>query len=61
VHTSIDAFTYPLGAMFSARALASALPMLIGFGVVVVVLIVLTCGRLSYERLVEAQSAPRVR
>jgi uncharacterized protein len=61
VHTSIDAFTYPLGAMFSARALASALPMLIGFGVVVVVLIVLTRGRLSYERLVEAQSAPRVR
>ena len=35
--------------------------MLIGFGVVVVVLIVLTRGRLSYERLVEAQSAPRVR
>ena len=61
VHASIDAFTYPLGAIFPAKALASAFPLMIGFGVVAVVLIVLTRGRLSYERLVEAQSAPRVR
>jgi len=60
-HTSIDAFTIPLGAIFPAKALASAFPLMIGFGVVAVVLIVLTRGRLSYEQLVEAQSAPRVR
>jgi uncharacterized protein len=60
-HASIDAFTFPLAAMFPAKALASAFPLMIGFGVVAVVLIVLTRGRLSYERLVEAQSAPRVR
>jgi hypothetical protein len=34
---------------------------MIGFGVLAVVLIVLTRGRLNYERLTEAQSAPRVR
>jgi membrane protease YdiL (CAAX protease family) len=61
VHTSIDAFSGTLGASFPARAVASALPLIIGFGVVAVVLIVLTRGRLSYERLFEAQSAPRVR
>jgi uncharacterized protein len=61
VHTSIDTFTIPLGAMFSARAVSSALPFIIGFGVVAVVLIVLTRGHLSYGRLVEAQSAPRER
>jgi uncharacterized protein len=63
VHASIDAFTIPLGAMFPARALSSAIPFtgVVAFGVVAVVLIVVTRGRLSYERLVEAQSAPRVR
>jgi membrane protease YdiL (CAAX protease family) len=61
VHASIDAFTFPLGEIFPAHAISSALPFIIGFGVVSVVLIVLTRGRLSYERLVEAQSAPRVR
>jgi uncharacterized protein len=61
VHTSIDAFTVPLGEIFPARAVSSALPFIIGFGVVGVVLIVLTRGRLSYERLVEARSALRVR
>jgi membrane protease YdiL (CAAX protease family) len=61
-HASIDTFTFPLAAMFPAKALASAFPLMIGFGVVAVVLIVLTRGRLDYERLVEAQSAPpRVR
>jgi hypothetical protein len=34
---------------------------MIGFGVVAIVLIVLTRGRLDYGRLAEAQSAPRVR
>jgi uncharacterized protein len=61
VHASIDTFSITLGAIFPARALASAFPMMIGFGVVAVVLIVLTRGRLDYGRLAEAQSAPRVR
>jgi membrane protease YdiL (CAAX protease family) len=63
VHASIDAFTIPLGEMFPARALSSAIPFtgVVAFGVVAVVLIVVTRGRLSYERIVEAQSAPRVR
>jgi hypothetical protein len=61
VHTSIDAFSGTLGAIFPARAIASALPLLMGFGVAAVMLIVLTRGRLSYQRLDEAQSAPRVR
>jgi hypothetical protein len=33
----------------------------IGFGVVAVTLMVLTRGRLDYQRLAEAQSPPRVR
>ena len=61
VHASIDTFSETLGAIFPARAVASAFPMMIGFGVLAVVLIVLTRGRLNYERLTEAQSAPRVR
>jgi uncharacterized protein len=61
VHTSIDAFTVPLGEIFPARAVSSALPFIIGFGAVGVVLIVVTRGRLDYERLAEAQSSPRVR
>jgi membrane protease YdiL (CAAX protease family) len=61
VHSSIDAFSGTLGAIFPAKALASVFPLMIGFGVVAVVLIVLTRGRLDYGRLVEAQSAPRVR
>ena len=61
VHASIDAFTFPLGEIFPARALSSALPFTIGFGVVAVLLIVVTRGRLSYARLVERQSAPRMR
>jgi uncharacterized protein len=61
VHASIDAFSLTLGAIFPAKALASAFPLMIGFGVVAVVLIVLTRGRLDYERIAEAQSAPRVK
>ena len=61
VHSSIDTFTIPLAAIFPAWAIASALPLTIGFGVVAVALIVLTRGRLDYGRLVEAQSPPRVR
>ena len=56
VHTSIDAFTVPLGEIFPARAVSSALPFIIGFGAVGVVLIVVTRGRLDYGRLAEAQS-----
>lgn len=61
VHASIDTFSETLGAIFPPKAVASAFPMIIGFGVVTVVLIVVTRGRLSYERLLEAQPAPRVR
>jgi hypothetical protein len=61
VHSSIDTFTIPLAAIFPAWAIASALPLTIGFGVVAVALIVLTRGRLDYGRLAEAQSSPRVR
>jgi CAAX protease family protein len=61
VHSSIDTFTIPLAAIFPAWAIASALPLTIGFGVVAVTLMVLTRGRLDYQRLAEAQSPPRVR
>ena len=61
VHSSIDTFTIPLAAIFPAWAIASALPLIIGFGVVAVALMVLTRGRLDYGRLAEAQSPPRVR
>ena len=61
VHSSIDTFTIPLAAIFPAWAIASALPLTIGFGVVAVALMVLTRGRLDYQRLAEAQSSPRVR
>jgi hypothetical protein len=61
VHASIDAFSITLGAIFPAEALASAFPLMIGFGVVAVVLVALTRGHLGYERLIEARSAPRVR
>ena len=55
VHTSIDAFTVPLGEIFPARAVSSALPFIIGFGAVGVVLIVVTRGRLDYGRLAGAR------
>jgi membrane protease YdiL (CAAX protease family) len=61
VHASIDTFGGTLAAIFPAKAVTSAFPYMIGFGVVALVLIVLTRGRLAYERLAEAQSAPRVR
>jgi membrane protease YdiL (CAAX protease family) len=61
VHSSIDTFTIPLAAIFPAWAMASALPLTIGFGVVAVALMVLTRGRLDYGRLAEAHSPPRVR
>src|SRR5215217_4569302 len=61
VHASIDTFSGTLAAIFPAKAVTSGFPYLIGFGVVALVLIVLTRGRLNYGRLAEAQSAPRVR
>jgi membrane protease YdiL (CAAX protease family) len=56
VHTSIDAFTVPLGEIFPARAVSSAVPFIIGFGAVGVVLIVVTRGRLDYGRLAGAHT-----
>jgi CAAX protease family protein len=61
VHASIDTFGGTVAAIFPAKAVTSAFPYMIGFGVVALVLIVLTRGRLAYERLAEAQSAPRAR
>jgi uncharacterized protein len=61
VHSSIDTFGGTLAAIFPAKAVASPFPYLISFGAVAVVLIVLTRGRLDYQRLAEAQSPPRVR
>jgi CAAX protease family protein len=54
LHTSIDAFTGTLGAIYPPAATASAVPFIIGFGVVALVLVVLTRGRLSYGRLGES-------
>jgi membrane protease YdiL (CAAX protease family) len=56
VHTSIDAFTVPLGEIFPADAVSSALPFIIGFGAVGIVLMVVTRGRLDYERLADART-----
>jgi len=61
VHASIDTFGGTLAAIFPAKAVASPFPYLISFGVVAVVLIVLTRGRLDYQRLAQAQSPARVR
>jgi uncharacterized protein len=56
VHTSIDAFTVPLGEIFPADAVSSALPFIIGFGAVGMVLMVVTRGRLDYERLADTRT-----
>ena len=59
VHTSIDAFAGVMSTVYPAAA-TSAWPMIIGFGVVAVALVVVTRGRLSYDRLLDAPSGPRV-
>ncbi len=51
VHTSNNVFNGTLNEIFPPEAMASALPTLIGYGVTAVVLVVLTRGRLSYERV----------
>jgi uncharacterized protein len=61
VHASNNTSTGMLDAIFPADALSSTFPLMSGFGVVAVVLIVLTRGRLDYGRLAEARGAPRVR
>lgn len=48
VHSSIDTFSGTLGALFPPDAVASAFPFMIGFGVVALVLIAVTRGRLSW-------------
>ena len=48
-----------MGTVYPAAA-TSAWPMIIGFGVVAVALVVVTRGRLSYDRLLDAPSGPRV-
>jgi CAAX protease family protein len=59
VHASIDTFGSTLGEVFPAPAASSSLPLLIGFGVVAVVLVAITRGRLGYRQ--EAAATPRVR
>jgi membrane protease YdiL (CAAX protease family) len=58
VHTSIDAFSTTMGTVYPTAA-ASAWPMIIGFGVVAVVLIAVTRGRLSYDQLQDAPPTVR--
>ena len=48
VHTSIDAFSIPMGSLFSPSDVANSL--LLSFLVLVVVLVVLTRGRLGYQQ-----------
>jgi membrane protease YdiL (CAAX protease family) len=55
VHTSIDAFSATMGTVYPTAA-TSAWPMIIGFGIVAVALVVGTRGRLSYERLQDEPS-----
>jgi uncharacterized protein len=57
VHASIDTFGSTLGEVFPAPAVSSSLPLLIGFGVVAVVLVAITRGRLGYRQ--DATAAPR--
>jgi hypothetical protein len=47
------------GEIFPARAVSSALPFIIGFGAVAVVLIAVTHGRLDYGRLAGARPDAR--
>jgi uncharacterized protein len=47
VHASIDTFSIPMGVLFSPSDVANSL--LLSFGVLVVVLVVLTRGRLGYR------------
>jgi membrane protease YdiL (CAAX protease family) len=49
LHTAIDAFSGPVMQLFPAPLVASGLPLLIGFGALVLVIVVLTRGRLSYQ------------
>jgi membrane protease YdiL (CAAX protease family) len=55
VHASIDTFSIPMGALFSPSDVGNSI--LLSFGVLVVVLVVLTRGRLGY-REEEPESEP---
>ena len=57
VHASIDTFSLPMGGLFSPSEVANSL--LLSFGALVVVLVVLTRGRLGYrEEEPQLASAP---
>lgn len=58
LHATIDTFSGTLGAVFPASIVASTLPFMIGFGVLSVVLIVATRGRLGYGRSTHSEPAP---
>lgn len=51
LHASIDTFSGTLGVLFPPDAVASAFPFMIAFGVVAIVLVAVTRGRLGFERL----------
>jgi membrane protease YdiL (CAAX protease family) len=61
VHASGDTFSDTLGEIFPAKVANANMPYVIGFGVVAVVLIALTRGRLGYRQHTEATVVPRVR
>lgn len=48
VHASIDTFTMPMATLFSPSQMANSL--LVSFGVLALVIVALTRGRLSYQR-----------
>lgn len=59
LHASIDTFSGTLARIFPPSALASALPFLLGFGVLATVLVLVTRGRLAYAKLHERKNSVR--
>ena len=47
VHASIDTFSMPMGTLFSPSGMATS--MLVSFGVLALVIVALTRGRLGYQ------------
>ena len=56
VHASIDTFSIPLGALFSPSDVANGF--LVSFGVLALVLVALTKGRLGYQRYQKEEPDP---
>ena len=59
MHASFDtAMDFLVVSLFLAPLAASAFPILIGFGIVALLLIILTRGRLSYDRYQRETALP---